>query len=264
MLMQKDKLFLCRRINMERLQKFLADAGIASRRKSEELIQQGKVKVNGEIVKELGFKVDPEKDKIEFEGKILNKEEERIVLMLNKPKDVISSVKDPQGRKTVIDMIPGKFPRLYPVGRLDYESEGMMLLTNDGELANKITHPKNEVKKVYSVWVFGYPSKETMSKFSKGVELEDGTTAPAEIKLIKKGKTTSQMEVTIKEGKKRQIRRMFEVLGHPVSRLVRTQIGELKLGTLEEGKFKKLKEAEIKRIFVKKEQSYKPRRKFGK
>lgn len=249
---------------MERLQKFLADAGVASRRKSEEFIQQGKVKVNGVIVKELGFKVDPEKDKVEYEGKTLNIENERIVLMLNKPKDVISSAKDPQGRKTVLDLIPDKFPRLYPVGRLDYESEGMILLTNDGELANKITHPKNEVRKVYSVWVFGYPSKDTMSKFSKGVELEDGTTAPAEIKLIKKGKTTSQMEVAIKEGKKRQIRRMFDALGHPVSRLVRTQIGELKMGILEEGKYKKLKEQEIKKIFFKKEQPQKPRRKFNK
>jgi len=248
---------------MERLQKYLADAGVASRRKSEELILQGKIKVNGEVVKELGTKIDPESDKVEYKGSLLNKKEERLVLMLNKPKEIISSVTDPQGRKTVLDLIPEKFPRLYPVGRLDYESEGMILLTNDGELANKITHPKNEIKKVYSVWVYGYPNKEVMSKFSKGVELEDGLTAPAKIKLIKKGKTTTQMEVEIKEGKKRQIRRMFDALGHPVSRLVRIQIGELKLGTLEEGKFKKLKEQEIKRLFIK-NQNNKGKGKFRK
>lgn len=234
---------------MERLQKYLADSGIASRRKSEEFILAGKVKVNGEIIKELGFKVDPEKDLIEYLGVKVEKNKERMVLMLNKPTEVISSAKDPQGRKTVIDLIPERFPRLYPVGRLDYDSEGMILLTNDGELANKITHPKSKVKKVYSVWVYGYPSKESMSKFSKGVELEDGTTAPAKIKIIKKGKNSTEMEVEISEGKKRQVRRMFEILGHPVFKLVRTQIGELKMGNLEQGKYKVLKEQEIKRIF---------------
>lgn len=248
---------------MERLHKYLADAGIASRRKSEELIKQGKIKVNGEIVKELGVKIDPENDKIEYEGKLINKNENKIVLIMNKPKDVISSATDPQGRKTVLDLISDNFPRLYPVGRLDFESEGMILLTNDGELTNKITHPKNQVKKVYLVWVFGYPGKESIIKFSEGIELEDGMTAPAKIKLIKKGKATSLLEVEIKEGKKRQIRRMFDSLGHPVSRLVRTQIGELKLGSLEAGKYKKLKEQDIKRIFFR-EIENQPRRKFNK
>jgi 23S rRNA pseudouridine2605 synthase len=174
--------------------------------------------------------------------------------MLNKPREVISSVTDPQGRKTVLDLIPDKFPRMYPVGRLDYESEGMILLTNDGELANRISHPKNKVKKVYVVSVYGYPSKETMAKFSSGVELEDGKTAPAKIKLINKGKNSSEMEVEIWEGKKRQIRKMFESLGHPVFKLVRTQIGELKMGTLDEGKYRILKEPEINRIFLEKSQ----------
>lgn len=247
---------------MERLHKYLADAGIASRRKSEELILQGKVKVNGEIIKELGVKIDPEKDKVEYNGKLVRKDEDKIVLMLNKPKEVISSVTDPQGRKTVLDFISEKYPRLYPVGRLDYESEGMILLTNDGELTNKVTHPKNQVKKVYLVWVYGYPNTEAIAKFAKGLELEDGLTAPAKIKMIKKGKATSLLEVEIKEGKKRQIRRMFDALGHPVSRLVRTQIGELKMGSLKEGKIKKLKDTDIKRIFFR-ETEYKPKRKFG-
>ena len=238
---------------MERLQKYLADAGIASRRKSEELIQQGKIKVNGEVITELGFKVDPVKDIIEYNDEKIEKQENKIVLMLNKPKEVISSVKDPQGRKTVLDLIPEKFPRLYPVGRLDYESEGMILLTNDGELANRITHPRSKVKKIYSVWVYGYPSKEAMNKFSKGLELEAGITAPAKVKLIKKGKNSSQMEVEISEGKTIQVRRMFEAIGHTVYKLVRKQIGELKMGTLEEGKYKLLKEQEIKRIFFKNE-----------
>lgn len=248
---------------MERLHKYLADSGIASRRKSEELIKLGKVKVNGKIVKELGVQIDPINDIIEFEERIINKNENKIVLIMNKPKEVISSATDPQGRKTVLDLISDKFPRLYPVGRLDYESEGMILLTNDGELTNKITHPKNQIKKVYLVWVFGYPSKENIKKFSEGIELEDGKTAPAKIKLVKKGKATSLMEVEIKEGKKRQIRRMFDSLGHPVSRLVRTQIGELKLGSLEEGKYKKLKEQEIKKIFFK-ERENKAKRAFKK
>ena len=237
---------------MERLQKFLADAGIASRRKSEELIVKGKIRVNGTVVTELGTQVDPEKDTVEYEGRVISKDERRMVLMLNKPKEVISTVSDPQGRKTIMDFLPDHFPRLYPVGRLDYESEGMILLTNDGELANKISHPKHKVRKVYSVWVYGFPSKEAMATFSKGIELEDGKTGPALIKLVKKGKNASEMEVEISEGKKRQIRRMFESLGHPVFRLVRTQIGELKMGTMEPGKYKVLKEEEIKRIFFKK------------
>lgn len=248
---------------MERLQKFLAEAGIASRRKSEELIAGGKIKVNGEIITELGYKINPEKDLVEYQGEKVEKKQDSLVIMLNKPRDVISSVVDPQGRKTVLDLIPDKFPRLYPVGRLDYESEGMILLTNDGELANRISHPKNKVKKIYMVSVYGYPSKESMGKFSSGIELDDGKTAPAKIKLIKKGKNSSELEVEIREGKKRQIRNMFDALGHPVFRLTRTQIGELKMGNLEPGKFKILKEMDVKRLLMEKERigSKKPNRK---
>lgn len=247
---------------MERLQKFLANAGIASRRKCEELILEGKVKVNGQLVRELGFKIDPEADLVEFEGKEVAAREKKIVLILNKPKEVISTVTDPQGRKTVLDLLPNNFPRLYPVGRLDYESEGMLILTNDGYLADKIMHPKNEIKKVYHVWVYGYPSQEAMEKFSQGLDLEDGKTAPAKIKLIRKARSTSLMEVEILEGKKRQIRRMFEELGHPVAKLVRIQIGHLTMGKLAEGKFKRLTEEDINKLLMIKAPYRTDKRKF--
>ncbi len=247
---------------MERLQKYLANAGIASRRKCEELILEGKVKVNGQIVRELGFKIDPETDLVEFEGAKVEKREKKIVLIMNKPKEIISSVTDPQGRKTVLDLLPDKFPRLYPVGRLDYESEGMLILTNDGYLADKIMHPKNEIKKIYHVWVYGYPSQESLEKFSQGLELEDGKTAPAKIKLIRKARSTSLMEVEIQEGKKRQIRRMFEELGHPVAKLERIQIGHLTMGKLAQGKFKRLNEDDINKLLMIKAPFRADKRKF--
>lgn len=233
---------------MVRLQKYMADAGIASRRKSEELILQGKVKVNGQIIKELGFRVKPGEDLVEFAGKEVQVDQRRMVVLLNKPQGVISSVVDPGGRKTVIDLIPDRFPRLYPVGRLDFDSEGMILLTNDGQLADLIMHPKNEIKKVYHVWVYGYPSQEAMDLFAQGLDLEDGLTAPAKIKLIRKGRSSSLMEVEIIEGKKRQIRRMFEHLGYPVAKLSRVQIGQLRMTKLAEGKYRVLKDNEIRQL----------------
>ena len=204
---------------MERLQKVIAKAGIASRRKAEELIVQGKVTVNGKTVTELGVKVGP-KDIIEVDG-IKVEREEPVYFLLYKPRGVITTVSDYKKRKTVMDFFPNVDQRIYPVGRLDYDTSGILIMTNDGDFTNLLTHPKYKIEKTYIAKVKGIPSKEALRQLQKGVRLEDGMTQPAKVKFLSgdKKKNTAIIELTIHEGRNRQVRRMFEHIGHPVLKL---------------------------------------------
>jgi 23S rRNA pseudouridine2605 synthase len=236
---------------VERLQKVLAQAGVASRRKCEELILSGAVEVNGEQVLTLGTKVDPAADEIKVNGKKI-RSESKVYVMLNKPKGVITSANDPQGRKVVSDFLPGIKQRIYPVGRLDYDTEGLLLLTNDGEFANMLTHPKHHVPKTYLATVNGIPHGDKLEKLQRGIELEDGLTAPAEIEYhdVDMEKNTATIWITIHEGRNRQVRRMFEAIGHKVVKLKRVRFGELALEGLPRGKFRHLSEKEIKELIA--------------
>ncbi|MFT4413149.1 23S rRNA pseudouridine(2605) synthase RluB [Fredinandcohnia humi] len=233
---------------MERLQKVIAHAGVASRRKAEELIQTGHVKVNGKVVKELGTKVSSN-DKIEVSGIPLEREEP-VYFLLYKPRQVISSVSDDKGRKVVTDFFPEIRQRIYPVGRLDYDTSGLLLLTNDGEFANLLMHPKYEIEKVYVAKVKGIPPKEKLRQLEKGIKLEDGMTAPARVKLLSmdKKKQTAIIELTIHEGRNRQVRRMFEAIGHDVLKLKREKYGFLTLRGLHTGEHRELLPHEVKQL----------------
>ncbi|SER45952.1 pseudouridine synthase [Salipaludibacillus aurantiacus] len=233
---------------MERLQKVIAQAGVTSRRKAEGLITEGKVSVNGVKVTELGTKVDPEKDEVAVNGVPIDKEEP-VYFLLYKPTGVISSVSDEHGRKVVTDYIHSE-QRVYPIGRLDSDTSGLLLLTNDGDFANLLMHPKYKIKKTYIAKVEGMPLRETVKQLERGVKLEDGKTAPAKVKVKKteKKKNTSVVEITIHEGKNRQVRRMFEHVGHPVLKLKRETYGFLSLHGLNAGESRELKPHEVKQL----------------
>lgn len=227
-----------------RLQKYLAEAGVASRRKSEELILQGRVEVNGLKVTELGTRVG-DGDRVEVDGKEIRPAEKQVYIMLNKPAGYVTTSRDQFSRKTVLDLIQGVEERIYPVGRLDYETSGLLLLTNDGDLAFRLTHPGREVKKVYLARITGFPDERVFKSFEKGIRIEDYVTSPAKLKLVERLENHSVVEVTIHEGRNRQVRKMFEAVGHRVLRLRRTATGPLRLDGLEEGKWRYLTEAEI-------------------
>ncbi|OLO42637.1 pseudouridine synthase [Alkalihalophilus pseudofirmus] len=231
---------------MERLQKVIAQAGVTSRRKAEQLIVEGKVKVNGQIVRELGVKVNANKDEIEVNEVPIDREQP-VYFLLYKPSGVISSVSDDKGRKVVTDFIEVQ-ERIFPVGRLDYDTSGLILLTNDGELANLLMHPKHTIDKVYVAKIKGIPTKEQLKQLKDGIRLEDGKTAPAKVKLISANKKnqTSIVQLTIHEGRNRQVRRMFEALGYNVMKLKREQYGFLDLTGLTPGEFRPLKPIEVK------------------
>ncbi|MCA1030575.1 rRNA pseudouridine synthase [Bacillus timonensis] len=233
---------------MERLQKVIAYAGVASRRKAEQLILEGKVKVNGKVVKELGTKVGMN-EKIEVNGVPLEKESP-VYFLLYKPRGVISSASDDKGRKVVTDFFQELDKRIYPIGRLDYDTSGLILLTNDGEFANTLMHPKYEVEKVYVAKVKGIPSKEKLRLLERGIKLEDGVTAPAKVKLlsIDKRKQTAIVELAIHEGKNRQVRRMLDAIGHEVLKLKRERYGFLTLQGLTTGEFRELSPHEVKQL----------------
>ncbi|WP_160691473.1 pseudouridine synthase [Clostridium sp. C2-6-12] len=228
----------------ERLQKYMASCGVASRRKCEEIILAGKVKVNGVLVNEVGIKIDPSKDKVEYEGKIISKEEKKVYIMLNKPEGYISSVKDEKDRKTILDIVKVE-ERIYPIGRLDYDSSGLLLLTNDGEIYNKIIHPRVEIIKKYIAVVKGEITEKDIKKFEIGIDIGGYITAPAELKVISYDKKVSTIEIGIHEGKNRQIRKMCAVLNHEVLSLKRIAIGEIKLGYLKRGEYRELNDEEI-------------------
>lgn len=233
---------------MERLQKVIAHAGIASRRKAEQLIVEGKVKVNGKVVTELGVKVSPQ-DRIEVDGIPLEREEP-VYYLLYKPRGVICSVKDEKGRKVVTDFFKHVNKRIYPIGRLDYDTSGLLLLTNDGEFANLLMHPRYEIEKVYIAKVKGIPAREKIKQLEKGVMLEDGITAPAKAKVlsIDKRKQTAIVELHIHEGRNRQVRRMFEAIGHPVLKLKRERYAFLDLKGLNPGDYRELSPHEVKQL----------------
>lgn len=229
-----------------RLQKYIAQCGVASRRHAEELIQAGSVKVNGTIVTEMGIRVS-DKDKIEVDGKLIKKEKKLIYIMLNKPSGYVSTVSDPEGRKTVLDLIDGVNERIYPVGRLDYDTTGLLILTNDGDFAFRNTHPGQETTKTYLAEIAGMPSNETLQKLRNGVMLDNKPTAPAKVEVVDLKPKSTLLKIIIHEGRNRQVKRMCEAVGHPVLRLKRTAVGRLTLGDLKLGEWRYLsiKEAKL-------------------
>lgn len=229
---------------MERLQKIIARAGISSRRAAEKLIVEGKVTVDGEVITELGAKADVRKNKIRVEGKLLSFDAEKIYILMNKPRGYVCTAKDERGRKTVLDLLAGVSERVYPVGRLDLDSEGLILLTNDGELTNALIHPKFKIDKTYRAKISGELTAEKISKLRAGIELDDGLTAPAEVFVVGE----NLVEITIHEGRNRQVRRMFAAIGCEVKRLKRTKFAGLTLAGVAVGKFRRLTSAEIKSL----------------
>ena len=234
----------------ERLQKLIAQAGVASRRAAEELIKAGEVTVNGEVVTELGTKADPEKDHIKVRGKLINTRLEQranVYILLNKPKGYLSSVSDPENRKLVTDLVKG-YGKLHPVGRLDFNTEGLIILTNDGEFTNKVAASK-KIPKIYQVKTKGIPTEVAINKLRRGVRLEDGfKTAPADLKVLRPTDKNGWYEVTLYEGHNQQIRKMFDSVGHSVVKLKRTQIGPITDVGLPVGRHRKLSPEELRRL----------------
>jgi 23S rRNA pseudouridine2605 synthase len=231
-----------------RLQKYLAECGIASRRKSEELIAAGKVKVNGETAS-IGDKVNPKHDKVTVSGKKAVSVKKSVYIMLNKPRGFITTMSDEHDRKCVAELVKGLNTRVYPVGRLDRESEGLLIMTNDGEFANALTHPSKHVSKTYRVTIRPEITKEQATAFRNGIEIDGRMTAPADLRILEAQENRTVVEVTIYEGRNRQIRKMFEALGIEVARLKRTKVGNLKLGMLKQGDYRDLTPDEVNSLY---------------
>ena len=236
----------------ERLQKILSAAGVASRRLSEELITQGRVSVNGKTVRELGTKADPGVDEIKVDGRRVKLEQKRRYILLNKPRGYITTRSDPQGRPTVMDLMKGVREYVYPVGRLDYDSEGLLILTNDGDLAARLTHPRHEVDKVYEARVKGAPDDHTLERLAKGVTIDGRRTAPAKLRasepFVKGTGEQTVIEISIHEGRQRQVREMFDSVGHPVVRLKRVRIGPIEDPDIPIGHWRELTPQEVARL----------------
>ena len=232
----------------ERLQKVLARAGMGSRRTAENLIAAGRVTVNGEVAI-LGRRVDPDVDRITVDGVPVSASGEIVTYLLNKPTGVVSTASDPQGRPTVVQIVPDE-PRVFPVGRLDFDTEGLLVLTNDGDLAQRLTHPSHAVEKTYLAEVDGVPTRATLRRLREGLELDDGPTAPAEVNLVQSRADTAAVEIVIHEGRNRQVRRMLDSVGHPVRRLVRTRIAALADPSLAPGEWRQLTHDEIRALYA--------------
>jgi pseudouridine synthase len=228
-----------------RLNKYLAQAGVASRREVDRMIAEGKIKVNGQLIQTLGHKIDDEKDRVEVGGKTIEREEETVYLILNKPPGYLVTLKDPYKRSTVKELLPALKQRIFPVGRLDYDSEGLLLLTNDGELAHRLAHPRYEVTKTYLVEVQGVPDSSKISRLEKGIFLEGKKTAPARIARLRGSSKKTLLRVEIYEGRKREVKRMFEAIGHRVLHLKRVSFGSVRLGTLKTGTWRFLTHKEV-------------------
>lgn len=230
---------------MERINKLLARAGVASRRAADQMIREGRVTVNGAVVRELGTRIDSDVDALKIDGRRVQFETRtRVYLMLNKPREVVTTLSDPEGRRTVADLLRGVRGRVFPVGRLDYHSEGLLFLTNDGDWAQALMHPSSHVEKSYRVKVRGVPTEDTLEKLSRGIRLAGRRTLPAEFILARSG-TQSWLDVKLFEGRHNQIRRMLEAVGHPVSRLRRLSIGRVRLGDLPAGRLRHLAASEL-------------------
>ena len=234
----------------ERLQKVLARAGVASRRAAEIMIAEGRVRVNQRVVVELGTKVDPTRDEVRVDGRNVRvtgpENQERVYFLLNKPAGFLTTTKDDRGRKTVMDLVVGATEgRIYPVGRLDFDAEGALLLTNDGELANLLTHPRYHVPKTYLAKVKGVPREDELDKLRRGIYLEDGATKPAHVEVVQKARVNTWVEITVTEGRNRLIKRMFWRIQHPVLKLVRTRFGALDTERLRLGEYRALSRKEM-------------------
>jgi len=232
-----------------RLQKYLAQCGIASRRKAETIISSGRVAVDGTTVKSMGTKIDPASQRVTVDGSPVKIEEQKIYLLLNKPKGYVTTLSDPQGRPIVTSLIKDINERLFPVGRLDLDTEGALILTNDGDLAQKIQHPSNVVTKTYEAHVSGKPSKRVLKELEKGIMLEGKLTAPASLFIIKNFFSSTLVNITIHEGRKRQVRKMFQAMGYPVINLKRIAYGSLYLRKLPEGSYRSLTPKDLNKIF---------------
>jgi 23S rRNA pseudouridine2605 synthase len=231
----------------ERIQKIIAQMGIASRRKAEEMIAEGRVTVNGKIAL-IGEKAESSKDHIKVDGKLLIRREPKVYLMFNKPKNVVTSLADPQGRPTIKDYLKGIRYRVFPVGRLDFDSEGLLFLTNDGDFTNAVLHPSRKIPKTYMVKVKGIIDDNKINKLRQGVRLEDGRTLPAKVKFARQSENNSWIEIAITEGKKRQVRRMVEAVGHPALKLRRVSINGIRLSGLKIGELRPLTERELREL----------------
>ncbi len=230
-----------------RLQKYLADSGVASRREGERLIQAGRVEVNGRVVTALGSRVDPERDVVRLDGRRVQGSGRRVYYLLHKPKGFITSASDPEGRPTVLDLLQGVRERIFPVGRLDWNSEGLLILTNDGDLTFRLTHPVNHVPKVYRVKVKGAVTGADLEALRRGVFLEGRRTLPARVERVS-GQANTWLEVTLHEGRRNQLRRMFDRLGHRVQKLKRIAIGPIRDRALKPGEWRRLTPEEIRRL----------------
>ncbi len=232
----------------ERIHKIIANAGVTSRRKAEALIREGRVGVDGHPVNTLGARVDPEQSIITLDGRRIDPVTQKTYILLNKPRGYITSLEDPLGRPTVIDLLKTIKQRVYPVGRLDYDAEGLLLLTNDGALANRLLHPSYKVPRTYLVKVKGQPSHEALIRLRSGVNLADGPTSPAQVKFLGKTHKNSWVRITIAEGRNSLIKRMFEAVGHRVLKLKRVRFGSLTLGELSTGDYRMLLPEEVRRL----------------
>ena len=233
-----------------RLQKIISQAGVASRRAAEKLIAEGRVTVNGETVVEMGTKADPSRDDIRIDGRRLKSPERHRYILLNKPAGYVTTRADPQRRPTVVDLLVGVKEYVYPVGRLDYDTQGLLLLTNDGDLAARLTHPRHEVDRTYEARVAGMPDDEAIERLRRGIPLDGRRTHPADVTLINKGRRDEDgvLHVTIREGRNRQVRRMLEAVGHPVRSLRRIRFGPLTLRGLQPGTWRELTAPEVEKL----------------
>ncbi len=249
---------------MERIQKVISRAGVASRRYAEELVRERRVKVNGAVVTELGTKVDPLKDHIKIDDRRLRVASHKIYLLLNKPKGYITSMRDPEGRPTVMDLLSDVKERVYPVGRLDYDTEGLLLFTNDGDLAHALMHPKTEIKKSYWAKVKGHVPPSVIEKVrAGGIPLPEGKTSPCQMKLLREAQNNSWVEIVLHEGRKRQVRMMMEKVGYPVLKLKRVSYGFLTTGSLALGAYRRLTLHEVQGLYKLIEQSDRKSKKPG-
>lgn len=233
-----------------RLQKYIAQCGIASRRKAEELIAAGRIAVDGVIVREMGTQVLPGKNRVTFDGKPVEAKEQLVYYLLNKPKGYVTTLSDPQGRPIVTSLIKTSKARLFPVGRLDLDTEGALILTNDGEFAQKIQHPSHGIDKTYEALVKGCPPKDKIELLERGIFLEDKMTSPAAVSIVAHEGRNCLMRIIIHEGRKRQVKKMFAFIGHPVLQLKRTAYGKLSLGRMALGDYRQLNPSELNKIFL--------------